>query len=256
MVSMKKIIVAVGLAFTCISLSQARPYEQITQSGELIFANARDFPPFFYMQNQKLQGFEIDFGNALAKRLGLKPVWRNVAFDSLFGKLNEQKIDVALASHTITPTREKLVDFVVPHYCTGTVVVALPGQNLEPKELSGKSVAVVQSTTFAQYARGISGVKVIPFATAQAAFQALQNKKVAAYVSDRLAVLALAKQFPSPKVNLSPLLTEDRIAMAVKKGNSELLARLNSMVSSMVKDGTIDRLAIPYFSSTRVTCLQ
>ena len=250
----KRFLAVIGLA--CFSLSLARPLEQITQSGELIFANARDFPPFFYMEQGQLGGFEIDFGTALAKRLGLKPVWRNVAFDSLFGKLNEQKIDVALASHTITPTREKLVDFVVPHYCTGTVVVALPGQPLDPKELSGKTVAVVQSTTFAQFARGIGGVKVIPFATAQAAFLALQKKQVAAYISDRLAVLALAKQFPSPKVNLSPLLTEDRIAMAVKKGNTELLVRLNSMVSSMIKDGTIDRLAIPYFSSARVTCPQ
>lgn len=251
---MKKIFVAV-LAFTCVSLSQARPYEQITQSGELIFANARDFPPFFYMQNQKLQGFEIDFGNALAKRLGLKPVWRNVAFDSLFGKLNDQKIDVALASHTVTPAREKLVDFVTPHYCTGTVIVALPGQGLEPKDLTNKSVGAVQSTTFAQFARSIAGIKkVVTYKTAQQAFIALQKKQIDAYISDRLAVLSLAKQYPNPRVSLSFLQTEDKIAMAVKKGNTVLLEKLNATVTAMVKDGSIDRLAIPYFLSNRVTC--
>ena len=147
------------------------------------------------------------------------------------------------------------MDFVTSHYCTGTVIVALPGQALDPKGLRGKTVAVVQSTTFAQYARGLNEVKVQPFATAETAFKALQSKKVSAYITDRLAVLALAKQFPQPKVNLSPLLTEDRIAMAVKKGNTDLLLRLNNEVSAMIKDGSIDRLAVSYFSSARVTCL-
>ena len=251
---MKKLVLAL-LVLTVTSLSLARPLRNIEQSGELIFANARDFAPFFYMEQGQLKGFEIDFGNALAKRLGLKPVWRNVAFDSLFIKLNEQKIDVALASHTITPAREKLVDFVAPHYCTGTVIVALSGQALDPSGLTGKTVSVVQSTTFAQYARSIVGIKkVLPFATAELAFKALLSKKVAAYITDRLAVLALAKQYPTPKVNLSPLLAEDRIAMAVKKGNTALLERLSATVQSMVKDGSIDRLAIKYFSSAKVTC--
>jgi ABC-type amino acid transport substrate-binding protein len=55
-------------------------------------------------------------------------------------------------------------------------------------------------------------------------------------------------------VMFSFLQSEDRIAMAVQKGNTALLEKLNATVTEMVKDGTIDRLAIPYFLANRVTC--
>lgn len=249
---MKRVLVALSLSL--VSLTLARPLPEIQKSGTIIFANSRDYPPFYSVENGKLVGFEIDFGNALAKRLGLKAEWRTVGFDSLFLKLNENKIDAAVASHTITASREKVVSFVTPHYCTGTVLVALQGKSLEPSAMVGKVVAASQSSTFAEYARKISGVKqVLTFATEAQAFKAMQTGKADAYITDRLSALALAKKFPNPRVNLSSLLTEDRIAVAVKKDSTKLLSLLNSTVEAMKKDGTIDRLAVGYFSGN-VAC--
>ncbi len=237
-----------------LSLGLARPLSEIQSSGTIIFGNSRDYPPFYSIENGKLVGFEIDFGNALASRLGLKTEWRNVGFDSLFTKLGENKIDVALASHTITTNREKYVDFVIPHYCSGTVIVALVGQALDPEGLSGKVVAASQSSTFAEFARKIPNVKKVQtFANELDAFRAMQKGVTDAYITDRLSALALSKKYPTPRVNLSPLLTEDKIAMAVKKGNSELLKRLNDSIEAMKKDGSINRIASRYFSGN-VSC--
>ncbi len=251
---MKKIIGVLVVSLSFLSLGLARPLSEIQTSGTLIFGNSHDYPPFYSTENGKLVGFEIDFGVALAKRLGLKPEWRNVGFDSLFTKLGESKIDVALASHTITTNREKYVDFVIPHYCTGTVIVALTGKALDPEGLSGKVVAASQSSSFAEYARKIPNVKKVQtFATELEAFKAMQTGKADAYITDRLSALTLSKKYPAPRVNLSPLLTEDRIAMAVKKGNSELLKTLNDSVEAMKKDGSISRIASRYFSGN-VSC--
>ncbi len=250
---MKKIIGALVIGFGLLSLGLARPLTDIQSSSTIIFGNSRDYPPFYSMEKGRLVGFEIEFGEALAQRLGLKAEWRNVGFDSLFAKLNENKIDVALASHTITENRAKFVDFVIPHYCTGTVLVALQGKSLEENKLSGKTIVASQSSTFAEYARKIAGAKVKTFATELQAFKAMQSGQADAYISDRLASLTLAKKYPKPRVNVSPLLTEDRIAMAVKKGNTELLEKLNKTVEAMKKDGSIDRLALRYFSGN-VTC--
>jgi polar amino acid transport system substrate-binding protein len=104
---MKRVLIGLAIGASILSLAMARPLSSIEQSGTIIFANSRDYPPFYSVENGRLVGFEIDFGQALAGKLGLKAEWRNVGFDSLFVKLGENKIDVALASHTITATREK-----------------------------------------------------------------------------------------------------------------------------------------------------
>jgi polar amino acid transport system substrate-binding protein len=250
---MKMMIGAVVVGISLLSLGLARPVAEIKTSGSLIFGNSRDYPPFYSVEKGNLVGFEIDFGMALAQRLGLKPEWRNVGFDSLFAKLGESKIDVALASHTITPNREKYVDFVIPHYCTGTVIIALVGKALDPEGLQGKVVSASKSSTFAEYGRKIPGIKEVKtFATELEAFKAMQSGKTDAYISDRLAALGLAKKYPTPRVNLSPLLTEDRIAMAVKKGNTELLKLLSDSVEAMKRDGSINRIASRYFSGNVV----
>ncbi len=252
---MKRIFILITLGLGLLSLALARPLSAIEANKTIIFGNSRDYAPFYSMEKGKLVGFEIDFGVALAKRLGLKVEWRNVAFDSLFGKLNDDKIDVALASHTITTAREKFVDFTVPHYCTGIVIVALTGKGLEVSSLKGKVVSATRASTFAEFARKIPGVKkVITTASELEAFKTMQSGKADAYITDRLGALALAKTYPKPAVNLSLLQTQDRIAMALKKGNTELITKLNETVEAMKKDGTIERLAYRYFNG-RVDCL-
>jgi polar amino acid transport system substrate-binding protein len=206
------------------------------------------------VENGKLVGFEIDFGVELAKRMGVKPEWRKVAFDSLFGKLNDEKIDVALASHTITATREKFVDFTVPYYCTGIVIVAQSGKGLDVKSLNGKVVSATRASTNAEFARKIPGVKkVVTFASEEEAFKAMQRNQADAYIGDRLGALALSKQFPKPAVNLSFLQTEDRIGMALKQGNAELRTKIDETIKTMLDDGFIERLGYRFFKG-RVDC--
>jgi polar amino acid transport system substrate-binding protein len=235
-------------------LAMTRPLSDLEQTRTIVFGNSRDYPPFYSLENGRLVGFEIDFGEALAGKLGFKAEWRNVGFDSLFLKLDQNKIDVALASHTITPAREKVVNFVIPHYCTGTILVALRGQPTAENQMQGKVIGATASSSFAEYARKIPGVKqVLTFKTEEESFRAMQTKKIDAAITDRLTAQTLAKKFPNPSVSFSFLLVEDRIAMAVKKGNSQLLQKLNQTVEEMKKDGTINRLAFKYFGSN-VTC--
>jgi polar amino acid transport system substrate-binding protein len=252
--TVKKILLGLAIGASVLSLAMARPLSSLEQSRTIVFGNSRDYPPFYSIENGRLIGFEIDFGEALAGKLGFKAEWRNVGFDSLFLKLGENKIDVALASHTITPAREKVVDFVIPHYCTGTILVALRGQPTAENQMQGKVIGATTSSSFAEYARKIPGVKQVQtFKTEEESFRAMQTKKVDAVITDRLTAQTLAKKFPNPAVNFSFLLVEDRIAMAVKKGNIQLLQKLNQTVEEMKKDGTINRLAFKYFGSN-VTC--
>jgi polar amino acid transport system substrate-binding protein len=234
-----------ALAFT----GSARTIEDIRKAGEIRLGNSADYEPFYFKQNGKLTGFEVELGNALAARLGVKPNWRQVDFDSLLVTVDQGRLDAAIASHTITAVRARIVDFANPHYCTGTVIVSRAGGPNDPTQLAGKSVSATQSSTFATFARSISGAKVVTFKQEQDALDALRQGKVDAYITDRLAAVAYAKKYPTPKLQISALLTTERIAIAVKKGNTNLLNAINESLAALYTDGTYAKLSQKYFGA-------
>ena len=62
-------------------------------------------------------------GQEIARRLGVKPRWTTVVFESLLLGVQRDRYDLVIASHGITPERLKAVAFSEPHYCSGGVLV-------------------------------------------------------------------------------------------------------------------------------------
>src|SRR3546814_1785870 len=82
------------------------------------------YPPFNYFQGSKLTGFEVELGNAIAKKMGLKVEWLTVSFTNLASGLSTDRWDVVIASFAITNERAQAVSFTQPHYCSGAVIVS------------------------------------------------------------------------------------------------------------------------------------
>ena len=136
------LVLALGAA-----LAQVRSFEEIKRSGEIRIGTEGAFPPFNYFdERNQLTGFEVDLGNAIAERLGLKPRWIVQSFDTLLIQLNQGRFDFVIASHGITEERARAVDFTNPHYCTGGVIVSRKGGPRTTKDLQGKVVGVQVGT--------------------------------------------------------------------------------------------------------------
>ena len=88
--------------------AQARTLAEAKASGTLKIATSADFEPFNYLKSGSPAGFEVELGEALAQRLGLQPQWVVRPFDGLLRDLAErpQEIDLVIASHAITSTRQ------------------------------------------------------------------------------------------------------------------------------------------------------
>lgn len=82
-----------------------------------------DYPPFEYRQNSKLVGFDIELMQAIANVMGMRIQFQEMSFPNLMGALQTKKIDAAISSMTITPERQKHVDFSVPYYQSSLAVV-------------------------------------------------------------------------------------------------------------------------------------
>ena len=229
------------------SAAEARTWSEIKASGTVKIATEGAFPPFNILKGKELTGFEVDLANALAKQLGLKVQWVTQPFDNLLIGLNQDRYDFVIASHGITPERAKAVDFTAPHYCTGGAIVTRPGGPTTAKALAGKKVAVQVGTTYLENVRkvpGVGDVKTFPKDTdAQAALMAGRTD---AWVGDKFTGLDLVKA-QKGKVVQGEMLFKERIAMAVKKGNSSLLKELNAALAKALSNGTYAKISSQYF---------
>ncbi|THF87885.1 amino acid ABC transporter substrate-binding protein [Deinococcus sp. KSM4-11] len=244
---MNKVILTLTALALLATTAQARTWDDIKKSGTIKIATEGAFPPFNLLKGKELTGFEVDLANQLAKDLGVKVEWITQPFDNLLIGLGQDRYDFVIASHGITPERQKAVDFANPHYCTGGAIVTKPGGPMTAAALKGKSVAVQVGTTYLENVSkvpGVGAVKTFPKDTdAQAALMA---GRVDAWVGDKFTGIDLVKA-QKGKLVQGALLFNERIGMAVKKGNSSLLTQLNTALAQSMKDGTYAKLSKSYF---------
>lgn len=234
-----------GLAF-----AQVRTWDQIKRSGEIRIGTEGAFPPFnFFNEKNQLTGFEVDLGNALAAKLGVKPRWIAQAFDTLLIQLNQGRFDFVIASHGITPERAKAVDFTNPHYCTGGIIVSKKGGPKTAKDLEGKVVGVQVGTTYMEAAQKIPGLKEVrTYQKDPDALQDLLAGRLDAWITDRfVAKEAIKERKLEGTLQLGELLFQEKVAMAVAKGNKTLLAALNQALAALMKDGTYAKISQKWF---------
>jgi polar amino acid transport system substrate-binding protein len=105
---------------------------------------------YFDTDGKTIIGFDIDLGNAIAAKLGLKANFSNVTFDAIIPALAAGKYDLSLSSFTDTKAREATVDFV-DYFNAGESLMVLAGN---PKgvtgpdlSLCGLTIAVEKGTT-------------------------------------------------------------------------------------------------------------
>ena len=189
-----------------------------------------------------LSGFEYDLGNAVAQKLGVKATWVTAPFDGLLIGLSQDRYDFVIASHGITPERLKAVDFANPHYCTGGAVVSQVGGPKTAADLVGKIVAVQVGTTYLENVKKLAGVKTLVYPKDTDAQLALLSGRAAAWVGDKFTGIDLVKA-QKGKLVQGDLLFSEKIAMAVKKGNSSLVTQLNAGLAKTLADGTYAALS-------------
>jgi polar amino acid transport system substrate-binding protein len=124
----------------------------IKSAGVLNIATDASYAPneYFDTDGKTIIGFDIDLGNAIAAKLGLKANFSNVTFDAIIPALAAGKYDLSLSSFTDTKAREATVDFV--DYFNAGESLMVPAGN--PKgvtgpdlSLCGLTIAVEKGTT-------------------------------------------------------------------------------------------------------------
>ena len=253
---MKKIFksVATVVALCAAFAVQARPLDAIQKSGSIILASEGQYAPFNFFKGKELTGYEIEVAEAVAKKMGLKYEWKAVGFDALLTGLGQDRWDLVIASHGITPEREKAASFTLPHYCSGGQIVSMNPSISKAGDLAGKVVAVQTGTSYLEHVKKVPGVKEVKnFPTDEAARAALGSKRVDAWVTDRFVAKEMLAKAPKAGFKTGDMLFIEQVAAVVSKGNTGLADAYNKAFKELVADGTIGKISQKYFQED-VTC--
>jgi polar amino acid transport system substrate-binding protein len=238
----KAVITAALLAAGFASVSfdaAARPLNDIKKSGEVIIGVFSDKAPFGYVDSKgKYQGYDVYYGNRLAKDLGVKVKYVSVDPASRVEFLVTDKVDIILANFTVTPERAQKVDFALPYMKVALGVVSPEGSVVKDvKELKGKTLIIAKGTTAETYfEKHHPEVKLQKYDQYADAYNALIDGRGDAFSTDNTEVLAWALSNKGFKVGIASLGDLDTIAPAVQKGNKELLKWINDEIVALGKE--------------------
>ncbi len=221
-----------------------------TNLPELLIGTNADFPPFSYIQDHKIVGFDIDIATEVAERTKRLPILTDMSFEMLLPELQTGNIQVLAAGLTITPERAQRVLFTKP-YLAGAPLVIVSLNNNKIKTLSdlqNKTVIVNDGFTADLYLSKYNSehnnkINLIRLPTVADAFMSLNSGSANAYVGAENSLNLFLERNGRDKYNLTEIAgTSEDCALAISKKHPELLPEIQAALDSMQADGTIAKL--------------
>ena len=221
------------------AVAKARTVQEIKDSGVIRIGVFTDKAPFGYIdENGKNQGYDVYFTDRLAKDLGVKVEYISLDPASRVEYAETGKADIVAANFTVTPERAEKVDFSLPYMKVSLGVVSPDGAVIKSvEELKDKTLIVSKGTTAEYYfSKNHPEVKLQKYDSYADAYNALLDGRGDAFSTDNTEVLAWAKSNPGFTVGLESLGDVDTIAVAVQKGNTDLLNWINNEIKELGKE--------------------
>jgi polar amino acid transport system substrate-binding protein len=246
---MKKLLwlFIVGVAFFSLVLAScSSPAPASTANMKITVATDATWAPFEYVDEQTKQivGFDIDVFDAIAKNQNLGITYKNVAFDPLLAGMAQGMYDAAISSITIKEDRKKNMLFSDPYFVAGQmVVVKIDNTKItEMSKIEGPAGAQT-GTTGADEIQKIKAATLKPYDDIGLAFQDLMNGQINAVVCDNPVALQYVAKNSTKIKSVGGLYTTEDYGIAVAKGKTDLLNRINAGLKAVKSQGLIDQLS-------------
>jgi glutamine transport system substrate-binding protein len=214
------------------------------------------FPPFESMSpTGEPEGFDVDLIKAVAESQGMNVEVKNTGWDAMMNGLENGSVQVGIAGITIRDDRKKSFDFTTPYFTAKQVILVKEENSTVTKvaDLKGKKIGAQSGTTGAfliedTLGKGYVGLK--GYKEIAGAVEDLQNGRIDAVVADNAVVKKFVDKFNLKNVKIieDKTVQQEEYGIAVKKGNKELLAKLNKGLETIKANGTYDKIYAKHFS--------
>ena len=224
--------------------------EQIKEAGVIKLGTSADYPPCEYHVEidgkDTIVGYDIDIAKYIADSLGVELEITDMAFDSLLIGLNKGDFDFVIAGMSKTEERAKSADFTAPYYNEEQVITVLKKDADKYKttdDLKGAVIGVQTGTVEVAKAIEFTGEEnVVQLVKAQNVIMELQNGKIdVAYIDPNPSLAYASGNDDLVVLDVGIGFISDGQAIAVKKGETELLEYMDKMVAEMQEKGLIEK---------------
>jgi len=199
------------------------------------------FAPFEFRDEKsgEFTGFDIDLIKAIGKVEGFDVELKEMGFDGIVASVNTGNIDLGVSGLSITEARLKEVDFSIPYCQSGLTVVVRANEDKikSVEDLKGKKIAVQIGTTGADYAKGIEGAQVTDFDQVTDALMEVKNGGADAMINDDPVNLYYVSKNKKDYKIVGEKIQSEYYGIAVKKGNTELLNKINDGLKKLKENG-------------------
>lgn len=251
---MKKLALFGALALSVLSFTAAADDKPMKIGIEAAY------PPFASKApDGSIVGFDYDIGNALCAEMKVKCVWVEQEFDGLIPALKVRKIDAILSSMSITDERKKSVDFTNKYYNSPARLVMKEGFTLDDSlaSLKGKNIGVQRGSIHERFATEVlkpKGVEVKPYSSQNEIYLDLAAGRLDGTLADSTLLQDGFLKTDSGKgfAFAGPVFNDvnyfgNGMGIAVRKGDSANLERLNAAIAALRANGTYKQIQDKYF---------
>ncbi|MGB7423130.1 MAG: amino acid ABC transporter substrate-binding protein [Comamonas sp.] len=266
---MKKFRLAAGLALVALfplltptPAMAADDLAAIQKAGTIRIGTEGTYAPFTFHQtsDNKLVGFDVDIGRAVAAKLGVRAEFIEGKWDGLIAGLNVNRYDVVINQVGISAERQAKYDFSRPYIASAAALIVRDDENNIKgfADLKGKRSANSISSNFAKLAER-NGAQVVAVQGFNDAVALLLAGRVDATVNDYLSYLDFKKQQPQAKVKV--VARDDSAEFGVsgilmRKGQAQLKAAIDKALGEIIADGTYTKISEHYFGEDLSTKLR
>lgn len=222
----------------------------VQSAGVLKIGTEGTYAPFTYHDTSgKLVGFDVEIGEAVAAKLGVKAEFLEGKWDGLIAGLDANRYDAVINQVGITDARKQKYDFSEPYIASKAVlIVRADDDSIAGFEgLKGKKAAQSLTSNFGKLAEA-NGAELVGTDGFDQSIQLVLTGRADATINDSLSFLDFKKQKPDANVKIAAeQANAEYSGIIVRKGEPELVEALNKALADIKADGTYQKIADKYF---------
>lgn len=212
------------------------------------------YPPFVMQSPQGLEGFDVDLLNAIAEKEGFKVSYTPTLWSKLFDSLPQNEADIIAGGLTVVEERKSFMDFTDPYYENSVVLLVTKDSPIHSfDDAKGKRIAYQQNTSSVNVLKSQFGEPNAKFGfdSPWLAVKSVIKNEADAAIGDSGAFNYYASQYKNENLRMvyATHLSKEPNAFAVKKGNTELLTKLNKGLAALKADGSYDKIYQKWISN-------
>ncbi len=235
-------------------VAHADQVEAIKKKGELVVGVLGTDEPMSFIdpKTRELVGYDVDLGRAVAEKLGVKPVFKQITIAARIPELQQGHIDLLAASLTHNKEREAQIDFSLTTFVTGTKVLVRKNSGIsDVRELAGKRVVTAKGSSMeVNMRKAVPTANIITFDTSPQAFVALQQGKAVGYVNEDASLARSLNQIGDKRNDYKILptnLATEPLALGIKKGEANLKKVVDEALRELEASGKAEALYEQWF---------